>query len=103
MEGHAHNRNLHWLPTTPAEYLLELHSKQCCRSSFAIDTFTVFGKSDGLAHHGLEGAPHGIARMDVYGGHGALRVGNEYFAVGGYRPYGGWREVHTGQSARPFP
>ena len=31
------------------------------------------------------------------------RVGNEYFAVGSYRPYGGRREVHAGQSARPFP
>lgn len=90
-------------PQLPRSISLSCIANNAVVHRFAIDTFTVFGKSDGLAHHGLEGAPHGIARMDVYGGHGALRVGNEYFAVGGYRPYGGWREVHTGQSARPFP
>ena len=67
------------------------------------DSKIIFGQSYRFAYHRLESAPYGIACFYLNGSHGALRVGDEYFSLCGYRPYGCRRKVHAGQSACPFP
>ena len=68
-----------------------------------VHLFAIFRQADSFTYYRLERAPYGFAVFQVDGCHCTLRVGDKYFAVCSYGPYGGRGEVHAGQSACPLP